>query len=137
MKLRSIFVSDDSAICLSALCVLHCLMCVVFVVLLPALALNELVEHIEVRHQIMLAVFVPISLIMVWQGRKQHQRSLPAVLAVPGMLILIAVSLLEGTIESEVLLLAISTLGGGLSIAGHYLNRQYIRACQTCPAEQA
>ncbi len=112
---------DRSAITLSGLCLVHCL---VGSLLLTAASLSAgLLSHNV--HAIGLAIALPLAAFALWRGVTLHGRFGVAVLGASGIA-LMAVSLLVGHgAPSEVLL---SVCGVGLLAGAHWWNLRASRA---------
>ena len=62
---------DKAAICLSAMCVVHCLLLPVVLVALPSLAATGLVD--EEFHRVLAVIIAPLSLVALTIGCRRHR----------------------------------------------------------------
>ncbi|NJC34679.1 hypothetical protein GGR88_002193 [Sphingomonas jejuensis] len=108
---------DSLAIGASFLCLVHCLVLPILIVLLPALA-----AFLTVPAGFHLAAFafaVPASAVALWVGFRRHRRSAPAVFILPGLLLLALALVAAPTALVETIL----TVAGALLLSvGHALN---------------
>ena len=74
---------DLIAVLLSALCVLHCLALPVFLLALPMLSLSFLAD--EWVHLVLLSIALPISLVALWHGCRQHRNQFLLISGVIGI----------------------------------------------------
>ena len=114
------FVSDRVAIGLSFMCIVHCLLLPVLLVLAPSAFLAFVSD--ESVHKVLLLAIVPVGIYAIIAGFKTHKKISVIVLISIGLLLLISTGLLEHEVlgeSGEVLL----TLSGSLLIAmGHIQN---------------
>lgn len=78
---------DKTAISISALCVVHCLLLPVGMVLLPSVTVLTVLSD-ELFHIMMIAVVLPTSAIALTLGCKRHKSLLVVTLGSAGLLIL-------------------------------------------------
>lgn len=118
---------DKLAMSLSAVCLLHCLLTPVLLTLVPLLSLSAYAEEL-LFHQLLLWVIIPISVVALFLGCKQHRNATIVITGLIGMVILLAVALLgHDTIPAGAEKWV--TGAGGLVLAlSHYLN---YRTCQS------
>ncbi len=77
---------DKTAVVLSAICLLHCLALPVLLTLLPVVNIVLLSEH--VFHGMMLAFILPVSVVALSIGCREHKNITTIVLGVSGLAIL-------------------------------------------------
>ena len=115
-------VFDGLAIGASMLCLVHCLVLPVVIVLLPALAAFLAVP--EAFHLWALAFAVPSSALALTAGYRRHHWSRPIMIVVPGIALLAFGALAAPTEAAETWL----TVPGALLLAiGHALNWRAMR----------
>lgn len=108
---------DSLAISASALCLAHCLLLPLVLLLVPTLAVFLTIP--ESFHLWALAFAVPTSLLALGLGHRQHHRAAPGLIASAGLLLLVAgVFLTSSEIEETV----VTVLGSVLLSVGHVLN---------------
>lgn len=122
--------ADKSAICLSSLCIVHCLALPVVLATYPstlALALSD-----EFFHITMVLVAVPISAFALLLGCRVHTSYSVATTGLLGLLFLLASATLGHDVVGESGE-KILTVAGALLVAGsHILNFQRCRASDLC-----
>ena len=105
----------------SGLCVIHCLAIPLTLVLLPTLS-QGLSEDQTLTHWLLLAVAVPISVMALWAGHRQHPSKLTLGLGATGLVLLtLGVSHLLG----EYLEIPLTVAGGLGLIAAHWRNLRH------------
>mgnify|MGYP000111975664 FL=1 len=115
---------DRIGIILSVTCMIHCLLTPVAIIAIPAMA--KLGASEESLHLFFAIFAIPVAVISLWRGYRQHKVKRPALYAVFGIALLwIAMSLHEPHwLESVV-----TGLGAILVIASHMLNHKLTRHC--------
>lgn len=109
---------DKAAVCISGLCLLHCLALPIMAAFLPALSAAAEAEWL---HKAFVVFAVPISVAAILgSGALPHRaRSVFAVAAVTGLILLILGAFVEALHDWEVAI----TTAGGLLLAGAHLWR--------------
>lgn len=114
-------VGDKLAIGISVLCMLHCLLLPLALILLPAATGLALLNH-ELVHEGLLFAIIPISVVALLAGYRHHG-SLPALLfGSIGMLLLIGAVLVAHEQSGEIAEIAMTVIGSVLLIYGHVVN---------------
>lgn len=108
---------DGLAIGASILCLVHCLLLPLVILLLPMLALVLNVP--EAFHLAVFLLAVPTSLLALGAGQRRHRRGSPLAVALPGLLLMAAGLSLARTEGMET---ALTVAGSLLLAAGHILN---------------
>jgi hypothetical protein len=108
---------DNAAIGASALCLVHCLILPVAIMILPFLA--AALEHREWLHAALLGFAAPSSLYALLSGVRIHGQSKPLAYGVAGMVFLLLGLWLDDSAVYEMLA---TVFGSGLLIAGHIQN---------------
>ena len=123
---------DKAAIGLSLFCAVHCLLLPVALVILPTIAATTFGE--ERFHQWMLVAVLPVSMLALTLGCRQHRQLSVAILGFGGLLTLIIVALFGHDLVGEVGEKTLSVLGAALLASSHFRNH---RLCQKrrCPCE--
>ncbi len=118
--------ADRLGICLSALCVIHCLLTPVVLIALPSMRLLEM--H-ETYHQFMLVILPLLAILAFIPGFRLHRDPRVFMWAVPG-LVLIALGAI--VFHERVWLEAAASIAGSvLLIRSHLLNRTLCSCCET------
>lgn len=108
---------DGMAIGASVLCLVHCLLLPVLIVLLPTLAVFLAIP--EAFHLWALAFAIPTSALALTTGYCRHRRIRPTMIALPGLFLLAMGALFAPTESAETML---SVAGALLLALGHGLN---------------
>ncbi|MDU0353734.1 MerC domain-containing protein [Paraglaciecola aquimarina] len=123
--------ADRSAIILSSLCLIHCLVLPVILVLLPTLTSVAFFSD-ERFHTWLLYGVIPISLFAVVLGYFHHRNRSVVLVTSIGMSVLILVALLGHDVFGEQGEIVASVLGSILVAYGHIRNfktRKQLRQC--------
>lgn len=113
---------DAFAVGLSLLCLVHCLVLPMLIVLVPVLAAYLAVP--EQFHVWALAAAVPASAIALTAGYRRHRQRRPVLIVIPGIALLALGALAAPTEAMETAL----TVPGALALAlGHALNWRTLR----------
>ena len=126
--------SDKVAISLSLLCVMHCLLAPLAVVLLPAAVAVSLSD--EALHLWILVAVVPVSAIALTLGCKKHKRYSLLSIGALGLFILCAAALLGHDMLSEHLEKLLTVIGAGLIALGHLWNYRLCRHQNSCDSNK-
>lgn len=108
---------DSLAISASTVCLVHCLVLPLLLVLVPTLAAFLTIP--ESFHLWALAFAVPTSLLALGLGYRRHHQAAPGLIALAGLGFLAAGVFLA---PSEILEMLITVLGSTLLSVGHVLN---------------
>lgn len=120
---------DSAAIGASGLCVIHCLVLPVLIVLLPSLTAFLAVP--EPFHVWAVAFAVPTSIAALLAGYRRHRRARPTRFVVPGLLLLSAGAFAALSEDWETVL---TVIGAVLLAIGHALNWRAMHPSQLRPA---
>lgn len=112
--------TNNLAIGLSALCVVHCLATPLLLVLLPSLTALQLDN--EAFHRWLLMGVIPTSLFSLFMGCKEHRSYSVLIVGLCGLLFLISAVFVEGFENGELLEKVLTVTGAIIVAAGHYLN---------------
>ncbi len=122
---------DGLAIAMSVVCVLHCLMLPVFVVLFPVLGSTAMAD--ESFHGLLLFLIIPSSLLALYMGCSRHGDGWVLGLGITGLAILLAAA----GLGTEALGLAgekaLTVFGGTVLAIGHWKN---FRRCRERRCEE-
>ena len=116
------FLYDGLAIAVSLICVVHCLLLPMLLLLLPALAAVFAIP--EAFHSWAIAFAVPIGAIALLVGYRRHHSVAPTLVVLPGLALLIVALLVARAAWIETTLTVVGALV--LSI-GHMLNLRAAR----------
>ena len=119
--------ADQLGIFLSALCIVHCVLTPVLLVLLPTLQLFFLREEFHAY----LAVIIPVTCLIAFvPGYRAHRRKSVFLWSVAGLAFILA-ALFAPHGASEIWLESgLSITGGSMLIRAHLLNRRLCRCCE-------
>lgn len=108
---------DGVAIAASLLCLVHCLLLPVIILLLPALA--AFLTFSEAFHIWAIAVAVPTGVLALVGGYRRHHSFVPTWIVVPGLALLVIGALAPGAEWVET---AFTVAGALVLSVGHVLN---------------
>ncbi|MES1924477.1 MerC domain-containing protein [Salinisphaera sp. T31B1] len=111
---------DKTAVALSGLCLVHCLLLPFAIALFPVLGFS-LVSH-ETFHQLILILVVPTTAVALGLGWARHRSRTVALLGVIGIAALIAAAFIVHEYGGERLERAITVAGGLVLAAAHIRN---------------
>jgi hypothetical protein len=118
-KSRWWHVADRVGATASFLCAIHCAALPFVLALLPLIGLQFLADHRFERGFVFFACALALVALII--GYRRHQRALPLMLAVPGLLLLIfGVTWAEGI--SIIVHSVLVTIGGLLVASSHFVN---------------
>ena len=117
---------DLLGLILSSLCIVHCLLTPIFLVLGPHLVPHWVQAESHGHHW-----FYPVLLVIagfsIVAGYRQHSRWRPAFWLVMGLVVVgIATFFLDGNLEY-----GLTVVGSLFLLRGHYLNRKQCRLCES------
>ena len=118
-------ISDNTAISLSLLCIIHCLALPLIIVMLPALTTFNLED--EATHIWMLIAVVPISAYAMTMGCRKHNNYSIMILGTVGLTILVTTALLGYDILGETGESVSTTAGAAIIAVAHLLNQRLCR----------
>ncbi len=119
---------DRSAICVSALCLVQCLLLPLVIVVAPIASLGFLASH--AFHLMLLGFILPVSLVAFGLGYRLHRNATTLVFGAVGLTILVVAYVLEHNGLGHLPAALITSTGGLFLIAGHLINiRARRRAC--------
>lgn len=119
--------ADRLGICLSGLCLIHCLLTPIVLVLLPTV--QVLAIHEELHHWLLVTLPV-IAILAFVPGFRRHKNSKIFYWALPGFALLVTSHFFE---ESLLVATAFSVLGSACLIRAHFLNRHLCACCASHP----
>ncbi len=119
---------DRAGICVSTLCLVQCLILPILVVASPLTSLG--VFGHEAFHVVLLVLIVPISLVAFALGYRIHRNRAMLIPGLIGLAIVAVATLFGHELLSPLGTALITSMGGLLLIAGHWLNLRQRR--QTC-----
>ena len=118
--------SDKAAIGLSLICVAHCLLLPMLLVLLPTMIASFIED--EIFHLWMIAFVIPISLFALTLGCRKHRYYRLLVLGAGGVFFLFMAVFIGDEIWEK----ALTVIGATLIALGHYLNYKLCRSEENC-----
>ncbi|MBD27633.1 MAG: MerC mercury resistance protein [Verrucomicrobiaceae bacterium] len=124
--------SDKTAIGLSVLCLLHCLLVPTFLVFLSGYI--SLSYNNEIVHYILLLIAIPVSIYALIAGARNHKSINFLYLGFTGILFLILAVTLGAQIWGETGEKALTTLGALIVAISHFKNYRLCREveCDDC-----
>lgn len=122
--------TDKTAISLSLLCVIHCLVTPLLIVLLPSLAALQLDN--EYFHLWMLVAVIPTSSYALTLGCKQHKRYRLLIQGALGLLLLISAVFLDEALLGEGWEKIFTVIGASIIALSHYRNYRLCRHQSNC-----
>lgn len=121
-------VLDRAGICVSAVCLVQCVVLSLTIVLAPMISLG--VFGSDAFHRILLAIILPLSMAAFIMGYRAHRRGLLLVAGLAGMAMILAAAVLEATVLGPLTASLLTSIGGASLIVGHWFNlRMRRRAC--------
>ena len=120
---------DKLGIFVSSLCIVHCLMLPVIMVMFPSLALVFGVDE-ELAHKILLAFLTPAAIFAVYTGFKIHKQKRPLAFMVAGFALVVfgtfhGFHLISHSMEAPFVL-----VGSLLMVRAHLLNSKHCKRCE-------
>ena len=122
--------ADKSAIALSALCALHCLLLPVTVVMYPNAI--SVFPNDEVVHLSILFIVIPVSLFALFRGSQIHKRPSIFYFGVLGLIVLILALVAGHSIFGEYGEKILTLVGSGVLILAHSRNFKVCRDRGCC-----
>ena len=116
---------DTAAVVLSGVCVLHCLALPIALTILPIVNVSLLDE--STFHLIMMAVILPISIIALSIGCRQHKDKLTLVLGSAGLMLLTITALFGHDLLGLSGERIVTSIGGLILAAAHIQNYRCCR----------
>ena len=116
---------DRAGICVSALCLIQCLLLPVVVVAAPMLSVPFV--DAEVFHLILLGLIVPVSAMAFYLGYRAHANRTMVLLGGAGVAIVFVTAVVGHDHLSSLASALWTSLGGVLLISAHTLNLRYRR----------
>ncbi|NBD96224.1 MAG: MerC family mercury resistance protein [Gammaproteobacteria bacterium] len=124
---------DRAGICVSAVCLVQCLVLSLAIVLAPMMSLG--IFGSDLFHRLLLLLILPLSVGAFWLGYRSHG-SLGLLLAgLSGLALVLAAAFLEATVLPPLAASALTSAGGVTLIVGHWLNLRRRRSVCLRPAE--
>jgi hypothetical protein len=117
-------ISDNTAISLSLLCIIHCLALPLIIVMLPTLTIFNLQD--EAVHFWMLGAVIPTSLFALTMGCRKHNNYNVIGLGIVGLTIILASAFL-GHVFGETGETVLTTVGAIFIAVVHLINQRLCR----------
>lgn len=122
---------DRAAICVSAACLVQCVMLSIVVVAGSVVSLGFLAG--DTFHLLLLAVIVPLSMTAFAFGYRVHRNSRLLVPGAIGLCLVLTAAVLEATLLGPLASSFLTSLGGLFLILGHWLNLRHRRRARLQP----
>lgn len=122
---------DKTAIGLSALCIVHCLLLPVSLTILPSIAILSTLSD-EVFHVLLIALVLPTSMVALLLGCKRHKSSAIFALGIGGLMTLGFTAVFGHDVLGEQME-KVATVIGALMVAGAHI--QNFRLCRQTDCE--
>lgn len=120
IKLQTL--TDKAAIGLSVLCIIHCLVIPVMLIIMPAMTVIALSD--EFFHRWLLILVIPISLFALTLGCRKHKRYSIFLWGISGLILLVLLSYLGHDVLSETGEKLLTVLSATILAYGHLRNHQ-------------
>jgi len=127
--------TNNLAIGLSTMCVIHCLATPLLTVLLPSL--TALQFESEAFHSWLLIAVIPTSLFSLAMGCKQHQNYRVLMVGIVGLLFLITAVFVEDLANGELLEKMFTIIGASIVAFGHIMNFRLCRKQHKCECHES
>ena len=124
--------ADKTAIFLSVLCSLHCLLTPVALVMMPSLVGMGLED--EAFHLWMVVAVVPLSLFALTMGCRKHKNASVLVLGLAGLAVLCSPFIIGHEALGEWGERGLTLLGAAMIALSHFRNFSLCRVCQPTEA---
>ena len=118
--LRSLL--DRVGICLSALCIIHCLLTPAALILLPSLNLFVFEESF---HRLAVMVILPVAILALLPGLLSHGRPAPILAGFVGAALVLTAVIELGHVHGSLAEITLSILGSVVLIFSHVLNLRF------------
>ena len=122
---------DKTAIGLSSLCLVHCLLLPVSLAILPSIAILSTLSD-EVFHLLLIALVLPTSMVALLLGCKRHKSSAVIALGIGGLMTLGFTAVFGHDVLGEQME-KVATVIGALLVAGAHI--QNFRLCRQTDCE--
>ncbi|WP_269518684.1 MerC domain-containing protein [Alteromonas sp. BMJM2] len=129
MNNAAIKLADKSAVTISGLCLLHCLLPPLLAIFTPYLTGLALFED-EALHVWLLVCVTPISLIAIFWGFTKHRRLNTLLFAVSGLALLLVAATVGHDHFGHEGEIAMTVLGSILLVVGHLFNLKHHKAVE-------
>lgn len=114
--------ADRTAIGLSLVCAIHCLLLPVAVAVLPSATLIGLED--ELFHRLLLIVVLPVSAFALISGLRKHRNRTVLIVGVTGLMVLIVGAAFGHDLFGETGERIVTLVGSALVALGHFRNFQ-------------
>ena len=123
-------ITDKTAISLSLLCTLHCLVLPIVVVMLPSISALPLED--EIFHVWLVFAILPISIYALTMGCRKHKSRQVLLVGALGLIILASTALLGHEVLSHDLEKILTVLGSVAIAYAHFLNYRLCQLPENC-----
>ncbi|MES2856983.1 MAG: MerC domain-containing protein [Bdellovibrionota bacterium] len=129
-SIRAAFFADKLGICLSGLCLVHCLLTPFVLIALPSLTVASFESH-HIFHELLLIVLPIVALAAFVPGYLRHRDLRVFFWSIPGLALLaIAATIFHDDIWLQA---GVTITGSLLLIKAHMLNRHLCACCESHP----
>lgn len=132
-RIKQASLLDRAGICVSAVCLLQCLMLSLAIVLAPMMSLG--IFGSDLFHRILLGVILPVGVGAFWLGYRSHRSLALFVAGLIGLGLVLAAAVLEATVLSPLAASALTAVGGVTLIVSHWINLRRRRLACMRPVE--
>jgi len=126
--------ADKSAIALSVLCSIHCLVIPLVIVLLPSVVATQLED--EEFHFWMLIAVLPLSIYALTMGCKKHQHYRLLFIGFVGLSILVFAAFFGHGLLGETGEKALTIIGATILVLGHIGNHRLCQQQERCSCSE-
>lgn len=120
------FAADKTAIGLSFICAVHCLLLPIIIALLPALPLLALED--EWFHRVLLVIVLPVSVFALLSGVRKHKSNSVLIIGVGGLLVLVIAAIAGHELFGETGERLVTVFGSFLVATSHFRNFRLCRS---------
>jgi hypothetical protein len=111
---------DRAGICVSAVCLVQCLVLSLTIVLAPMMSLG--IFGSDLFHRLLLMLILPVSIGAFWLGYRSHRSLALLLTGLAGLALVLAAAVLEASVLPPLAASALTSAGGVTLIVGHWLN---------------
>jgi hypothetical protein len=130
-SIAAAFIADRLGICLSGLCLVHCLLTPLLLIALPSLSVATLEGGHHIFHEVLMIILPLVALVAFIPGFRRHHDKRVFYWSLPGLALLaLAITVFHDDILWQA---AITISGSVLLIRAHILNRHLCACCITHP----
>lgn len=123
---------DRAGICVSAVCLVQCLVLSLAILLAPFMSLGIFGSHLF--HRLLLLPILPLAIGAFWLGYRSHGSRRLLLVGLMGLGLVLLAAILEGAVLSPLAASGLTSAGGLTLIIGHWFNLRRRRSMCLRPA---